>query len=366
MRPLFTSNFKSAGLVRALVKAALFAFFLLAILAVVASQNEFVWKKLVVDPCYDGPYFLGDLYCMSFIKDFKEQINQRPLLPAASGPNSAKYVIKADSFFSTGYDSEPVYNYLQGRLEGGIYYKLLTTEKGPLDFLKEIEYKKAGPKVFVWETAEFYSLGRITDEGQAVKPAGHKSLVKSLSGLFSSFKPNRGRKEYFFENNFVVQPVRAWLKDKAFHWFGDIDGLTPLYSKNPKMLFLNEEVAFRNNRTKIAQIPQLAGDIAKLSQVLKDDYNLTLVFIIVPNKLSLYADFLPKPNDYGYDDFVPLLQKELAAREVKYVDIYGPFAEHRQTAPADLLFYPGDHHYTPVGKEIFEKQLLKNLPNFSK
>jgi len=370
MNRLSISNFSKERREKFLVWAILMAFLSVAALEIAVSQNAYLWKRLVIDPSHNGQVFNGDLYGMSLVSDFQDRIVELPETDGITTIDKAKYIPFGDSFFATGYDSPPVFDFLQSKLSGGVYYHSFPVDPTPFSHLSQAGYQKGAPKVLIWETAEFYSIDRALVAGASAGLAGtaSTSLKAKLSGLISRvgnflafFKPNRGREEYFVENNILVEPLRAWLKTKAFEWFGDIDGQTPIYSTNPKMLFLNDDVTFRENTGKIAQIPELADNIAKVALVLKHDYNLQLVYMVVPNKLSVYADWLNQPNPYAYDNYIPLLQKALADRGVTYVDVYSAYVQAKQKNPSQLLYYPGDHHFTPLGKTILEDALLKKL-----
>ena len=82
----------------------------------------------------------------------------------------------------------------------------------------------------------------------------------------------------------------------------------------------------------------------------------TLVFLIIPNKFSIYGEQILGEDEY--DDFIPKLQTALELRGVSYVDVYDAFKNYQREHPNELLYYAGDTHYLPVGKKILIDELI--------
>jgi len=147
-----------------------------------------------------------------------------------------------------------------------------------------------------------------------------------------------------------------WLKNKSFEWFGDIDVKTPMYSNYPKMLFFDEEIRFNENKNKFESIDEISSNISLEAELIKDKYNLDLVYLVIPNKFSIYSDLIV--GDPGYDNYIPILQEKLKSKGVKYIDIYSVFYTYRKNNPTELIYYSGDTHYNARGKKLLIDVLM--------
>lgn len=365
------SNFPRRG--RRLLQALFFVPVLLGLLFFVGAKNEILgdlllYGSVAATPVYQG----GDLYEINLIQNFKQDIKIWGLKPG-SPVDQARYIVLGDSFFYLGLDSEPVLHYLQDTLIGGVFYQQKQQGITPVNYLNQAGFKKGAPKIFVWETVERSSLDGALALSADLNPPPAKQgkfeqlkslavlLANKLGPYLSIFKPDKPRVEYLIRNNLLAKPLVVWLKNKDFEWFGDIDNVTPLYSTKPDMLFLNAEVAFHNNSDKVNEINRLADSIAQESVLLKREYNLQLVYVPIPDKLSIYFNAVKLPYPYSYDRYLPFLEQALADRGVVVVDVYGVFSRFRQTNPNELLYYSGDTHYTPLGKTMAETELIKTL-----
>ena len=360
-----------------LLKGLFFLPVFLGVVFLVGSKNETVGKLLLYGSVTSQTIYQGDLYEINLVQKFKHDFIIHDLKPSTP-ITQAKYVVMGDSFFYLGLDSEPVLNFLKNSLTGGVFYQQNQGWITPKSYLTQSDFQPGASKIFIWETVERSSLDRAlalgTDENPlSLKQAKFKklkslavSLASKLVPTLSIFRPDKPRVEYLIRNNLLAKGIVAWLKTKNFEWFGDIDNVTPLYSANPDMLFLNQEVDFHNNSGKIAQINQAADNIAQEAVLLKRSFGLQLVYVPIPDKLSIYYDAVKLPNAYSYDGYLPLLEKALAARGVVTVDVYGSFVRYRQNNPDVLLYYPGDTHFTPLAKTIIETELLKILDQLPK
>ena len=185
-----------------------------------------------------------------------------------------------------------------------------------------------------------------------------KSPLSKAAPLNSKSDPHRSNTSCsiasmlstFIKNNQFVRPVNRWLRNRAYDWFGDISGKTPIFSRRPPLLFLDEEVEFYKNTEKLNTIDGASGLIEREAAVIKELYNLTLVIVVIPNKLTIYGDTVF--GDTPYDQYIPRLQSALARRNVSFIDIFGGFTEYRKQYPQEMLYYAGDTHYSPNGKKF--------------
>ncbi len=102
----------------------------------------------------------------------------------------------------------------------------------------------------------------------------------------------------------------------------------------------------------------MADNIAQEARLIQEKYNLTFVYLIIPNKFSVYGDLVA--GGKSYDNFIPLLQAALQKRGIQYIDVYQIFTQYKKTNPDDLLFYGGDTHYSPVGKQLVIDEIINS------
>ena len=84
--------------------------------------------------------------------------------------------------------------------------------------------------------------------------------------------------------------------------------------------------------------------LKELSEWLSLDWNLDLVVLPIPNKITIYHKLA---TDVSYDDYLPRLIAELRRQGVPTVDLYTPFrqAEGR-------IYYSTDTHWNPRGVDL--------------
>lgn len=123
------------------------------------------------------------------------------------------------------------------------------------------------------------------------------------------------------------------------------------------MLFYREEIGFAQMSKSDENVRKLAENISILDKELKKKYDLNLIYIAIPDKLTIYPEYY----DYiwEYDDYLPRLQVELDRLDVEYVDVYSLFLDHKNEHPNEMLYYLSDTHYTAVGKMLMV-ELLRN------
>ena len=103
----------------------------------------------------------------------------------------------------------------------------------------------------------------------------------------------------------------------------------------------------------------MAEMIAWLSQELDAQFNIELVYLIMPNKYSIYGKDIDP--DYVYDGFIPAVQERLAAWGIPYIDAYGAYQAYRSKDDGQLLYYHSDTHFTPFGKQVVLNEILRYL-----
>jgi hypothetical protein len=214
----------------------LLSFFVLALFFLYAGKNKDFGRQFLKETdsggiykSLDGNYYLaGDLFGFSEIDRFKEKINITNLQKSLA-IEQADIILKGDSFFNTGYDSEPVPNSLQN-ISGKKVFYLATPKREitPLQYLKEINYQAGSEKYFIVETIERSVVERANALSADFKISeANNSLLppNKLSDFRTRMKQllfDRIDVEFFIKNNYIFKPINSWFKNRAFIWFGEI------------------------------------------------------------------------------------------------------------------------------------------------
>jgi len=319
------------------------------------TGRRFLYQDIGADQLYGG-----DLFEYLGVDKFKERIRKFPFQNAPL-IMAADIIMQGDSFFYSRLDSVPFPEYFEKITGQKVFYQYdLGHDSTPTRYLEDIGYQKGEAKFFIYETIERMSARRALSFKPNFSGENDGSVVAASTPTLGSrvvnFLFDQIDVEYFIKNNFIFRPIGLWFKNKAFVWLGDIDSDNPVYLNNPAMLFGEGDIAFGNNKIKFNFIGEMADNIAQEAKIVKDRYNLTLVYLIIPNKFSIYGE--SAVGGKKYDDFIPKLQEALKDRGVKYLDIYRVFDEYHQQHPSEMLYYAGDNHYTPLGKELVSKELI--------
>jgi len=297
----------------------------------------------------------GDLYRLCAVERFRESIPVADQAPSATF-DRAEILVLGDSFFNSTLGSDIFANVLAEK--SGRSVSNLTSDtffepfSYPLAFLEHIGYRPDRRRILVLESVERSSLDRTANFGG--RGGGSANLVDGLA--FKVLKNNDV--EFFFKNNRVTYPFIRQLKNLRFTWFGIIDGSIGAYSLNPDMLFYRRDLDFAARPKPGDTLDRAADRVARLSETLRSRFNLDLLFVIVPDKYSVYRDYAG--NSPPYDRYIPRFTERLRTRGVHTVDLYTAYMDSRRNA-GDLLYYESDTHFTPRGKSILADECLREI-----
>jgi len=149
--------------------------------------------------------------------------------------------------------------------------------------------------------------------------------------------------------------VAAFLEIRdtfRFKAFGLISRITPVYTLDPPILFYKDAVNFNRSVKGVQTIRAVAENMASLSLRLREKYNLETIYVIVPNKVSIYG----LSAGEVYDGFLPRLYSELDSRDVLYVDLYDKFMRMRNEK---MLYHPAGTHWNRAGSAVAMSRLKK-------
>jgi hypothetical protein len=336
---------------------------------IIGGSVKSVGKKFLHD---DGN--CGDLYRLCSIDYFGEEIQEFPYVETDSLQN-ADIITFGDSFFLSRLDSHIFATELQ-RQSGYTVYNVNNGVseyyEDPLYYLSKVDFTNDERKTLILEVAERYSIKNsqlyhrvYTPKTPIGKRLGNWGTILRLARpLYVSFLklknsvPQKEDINHFFRNNVVIFPLINLQKEFKFRFLKEIDHRIGDYSHEPEMLFFHESVEFNRTQKSEADMERLAERIQQLSDTLKKKYNIDLIYVIIPNKFSIYADYLP---NYEYDNFIPQINHKLREKGIKTIDIYDKYLEYRNGEDSELLYYVSDTHYTPLGKKILVDETMRVL-----
>ncbi|HJV36718.1 alginate O-acetyltransferase AlgX-related protein [Geomonas sp.] len=296
----------------------------------------------------------GDLSRLSGLDRFSQPVKVVTPTPTAPLENAA-VVTMGDSFFNSSLESDLFANEVARK--GGMAVHNVALRKDfepcsyPLAYLASIGYRGDRRRILVLETVE-----RNTFERTIRYCAAARTSAAPTDTLANRVLDN-GDVEYFFKNNLVVHPLLKWLKNARFRWFGKVDQAIGAYSENPSMLFFHSDLDFAAIKKDDAVVDAAADQVAWLAALLRERYNMELLYVVMPDKYSLYRRYVRDATPY--DLFVPRLVDRLHRRGVHALDMYSAYL-NRET-PGHPFFFAGDTHYTAAGKAVLVDECLREI-----
>jgi hypothetical protein len=313
-------------------------------------------------------YKHGDLFEMSKLWRFKDDITFRE--ESFNNPiQEADIITMGDSFMQSDFDT-PTISYQLEELTGKkVHYvkreDFASVDDNPLAYLDKINYKKGKAKYLVLETVERYALDRSSKYQYTTYKDHVKYTAKPAEAEIAKAKEatadiknfiEPSNLQYFFYNNKVIYPFYEIGKNFRFEMYEEIDKRTPVYSENPDMLFFYEDIDFGSSPVDRKSTDMMAFNVHLLRNILKEKYDLELIYVLMPTKYSVYGQYC---DDFkGYNNFITFASEELERLKVNSFDLYSIY-NSVENIDKDLLYYKGDTHFTPRGKSIVIDNILK-------
>lgn len=163
---------------------------------------------------------------------------------------------------------------------------------------------------------------------------------------------------FFLKNNVFLQKLIEFYYTSRFKYFGKISPLTPVYSLDPPFLFELQQVVknypssyfyFHDDR----MIAQMADNIKAISDSLSSMYNLELIFMPIPNSMTIHHDLV---TDQEYDMYLPRLCEAVKERGVHVIELYDLFA-----AQDEFLYHPSDTHWNEAGASLGFEEMTRAI-----
>jgi hypothetical protein len=326
------------------------AIMLFAVLIVIGGKFPSIGRQFLDVP---GDHQGGDLYQMCELDRFEEVIPSSKRTPMEN-IDEADVLTMGDSFFNITAGSDIFAAELANKGELKVCNLRSSTfgaAGSPLSFLIKTGYKANKNRILLLEHAE----RTVLDNFNGFNAVNTFSDMHD-NPIYSAFRNNDV--EFFFKNNMIVHPWIRWLKNVRFKYFKVIDGSIASYSETPDMLFYQPDIEFSKLKKTDAMLDLVAESLARLSVTLKKRYNIDLIYMVIPDKYSVYHDLVP--NGYIYDDFIPRLSKKLTNRGVKNIDVYTLYSRYNKPG-MPLLYYSSDTHYTTYGKSLLVNACIEKI-----
>lgn len=349
-----------------LIKAALYVLGALAGLAFLITKNSAALAWATSDS-----YHYGDLYRFAQIKRFKPA---QPL-PTSSTENrdsldqghslqpTDKLILFGDSFSFADW-GESTFPIQLAHKTGLPIFSINNNRhpefwRNPYRFLETYTNQPSSPRIVVYEIAErlieqqFSIPVPSAATAESGRPApSHLDAFRKLEDAILG--DTESRHETLLKHSFITSPIVSLWNTTIFENFQQISVHTPLYSLEPPFLFFREEVNGYQAVHSERLVTTLAENITRLSETLRTRYNCTLVFVPVPNKITVYSQLATtKP----YDDFLPRLCAVLKTRNVPTVELLPRFKQEK-----DFLYWPSDTHWNNLGIHMAVEETVRELP----
>lgn len=309
----------------------------------------------------------GELYYFSFIKHFQEKnlpdysikyrfTDRHPEL------NEADILTFGDSFFDfsrmTTFPEQ-----LGDSLKKKVFYERMDQ---PLVYLDENNYQAGAHKYLIFETAERFLHDRFI-EPQPVEAYrdNRNGLRKAAAGIrdFLFLDDTEVLYSVLLARSYFTTAIYSTIATLKFDVFKQITSQTPAWSLEYKRPWLfgaiqlgKEPGGYERNYSR-EEIDNYCDNIEKLSDELREKYNIEMLFMIIPSKYTIYHNLM-HVDDSLYGNFIPEMYVELEKRNIPVIDFYEEMMAQRDDK---LLFYGTDTHWTEDGLQI---ALGKTLDKF--
>ncbi len=327
---------------------------------------NFMLKEKILPEYWENTKW-GELYYFNFISDFREK-NLPPSTekyrhtPKHPKLEDADILLFGDSFFDfTRMTTFP--ERLSDSINKKVFYARFPK---PLEYLDQNNYSNSEPKYMIYETAE-----RIFHE-RFVKPQPDKYLTDTRPPIKKAVREIRRflfvpRTELILDQllcrSVLTYDIHSTISTLKFRLFGYITDQTPVYSvsNDTPWLFIASEVSkdpqgYYYNHSE-EEIENYCDNIEDLAIKLKERYNLEMIFMIIPNKFTVYHNIVNTPFSM-YGKLIPKIYAELQKRGIPVIDVLDDYLSERDKK---LLFYRTDTHWTENGLEIALDETVKTL-----
>jgi len=178
------------------------------------------------------------------------------------------------------------------------------------------------------------------------QPGNEKTPDRGLSIFQDMLKYFVYSSLYNFDDNAFISQVYKTASVKDLFSTRDRD-----------IIFYYEDLEASGPNSEPDAVKRLNKELNLLSDRLKDK-NIKLIFLLCPDKLSLYYPFISEKNIYPETKFFDLFDRE--ERNYIYIDAFRILRDRIEGGDKDIYF-ADDSHWSPFAAKIIGKELVKAL-----
>jgi hypothetical protein len=311
----------------------------------------------------------GDLFYSNCINHFKQEfpapLRKYRLSDKNPDVKEADVLTFGDSFFDFSFQTT-----FPERLSDTLNQKVYSfvtqdyRQSNPFCILNHGTYQKnVTPKHAIFETIERNIPAKFSDPydfGCVKKEVKHNLYEKVIGFIF-----NKDSEKHFallLKRGYVINYLYSAIVTLRFDLFGYIAPSTAKYSieKDPWLFYSLEYGSDPGGfyyQYSQKEINTYADNIFHLSKGLKENYNIDLIFMPIPNKYFINHKMI---NNDLYNGFLPRLYTELDKRGIHYINLYDEFI-----GSEDTLYYGTDTHWNKKGVDKALNLVLDKMNNTS-
>ena len=308
----------------------------------------------------------GELYYFSMIKHFREEGlppagDKFEHSPRQASPEESEILCFGDSFFEFSRLKQ-----FSERLADDFGKRVHTVnEDHPLKYLASMGYRDTVPKLLIYERTERYIPISFEQEhhpettGAPVGSVEPGLLAEARNIIF--YEPGEELYNVMLKRSYLTTGIYSLFSTLKFDLFGHISSFTPVYHRNGEenWLFYHDQVNGEKTSFYYPHTPEeinrICDHMADLSEKLKQQYNITLVYLPMPAKYTVYHSLV---NNDSYNGFLPSLYEGLEQRGVPCINIYEDYI-----SSADTLYYRTDSHWNQLGMDVAYNKSINYIEN---
>ena len=335
----------------------------------IRMNSPAMFNLLLVDPAIpeheDFTIYGENYYNSGLIKYFREDLPKANykfrLSDKNKSPQQANMLFFGDSHFDFSRQTTFPERIADSLNIDVFFNRMEKPHRGnALAYLNDAGYKSADRKLVFYESSERYVISRSEVEYQDIGiTSAYNPMYQALRNvrikIFNSGSDNLYNT--FLKKSFLTNYLYSEITTLKFKLFKYMNGQIKDYvidQENGSWIFHKEPVEFFN-RTDISDslITHCARNIQKMQQKFRQNYNLEMVYIILPEKYVMYNI---KNTQRDYHQFIPRMHRAFDKLGIKYIDLYSDFKKSDR-----VLYYKTDTHWNNKGVDIAVHNTLQYL-----
>jgi hypothetical protein len=336
---------------------------------------DYEWQKenvLDKDIVYDTDIY-GDLYQICMVDNFRIMIDPRRAQYQFSekqpSTEDADVLIFGDSFLDHP-RQKGIHELIADSTGLRVFYEshYLT----PIYMADLVGIEKSRKRVMIMEVVERYvstidaykpepapAESQLEDESTSDNyPVVDWASQASRTAIAFLFPKDADQSyEFLVRRGIFINRISALISTIKFDLFGYINETTPVFSKDPPMLFYHESVDSSKysyfHYHSDEEITAIVENLKEIHDYLLENYNLEFVLFPVPNKITIAHKLV---TEEPYDNFLPRFFEKMEEKELPIIKIYEEFVTSDR-----LLYYPNDTHWNTLGMNLAYKIVVSRL-----